>query len=479
MKLRQLLLLSAASLAWGSNAQTTWRMAYGAFAADEGRSIQVTADEEVVVAGSSASFSPGSSDIYLFKLDGDGAMVWSRTIGGPQIERANDLLAISDGGWLLVGSTNDVSGAGGYDGLLIRTDSEGQVLWRRQYGGADWDFFQSGLLLGDGGFALVGQTFSQGTNGDVWLVRTDDQGDTLWTSHYGGPGLDEGWGIAETSDGGLVLAGSRTSANGDLDAYLLKLDAQHVIQWEHVYGGDSLDIARDVVATQDGGYSIVGSTRSFSQYTEHYHARLDASGTLQWQRNWGQVNDQEAFHHVELPIGGFATTGWTTTSGGGGKDMFIHFCDEQGDFLSQRTFGGGDDDAGFAIARMPDGFVACGSTFSYGSGNSDVFVVRTGIDGATASEAVSSFFDPLSAPSLRLVGRPFHYPNPTSGIIGLEGSTAWARMGLFDLQGRELMHWSAPPARIDVSSQPSGTYLLRAIDHAGNMACSPLILNKP
>lgn len=476
---RILCFLFFASLFGNVDAQATWRMAYGAYGPEEGRSVKIANDGNFVIAGSTGSFGSGTSDIYLIKLDGDGVVLWTRTIGGPMIEQANDLVQLSDGGWLIVGSTNDFSGAGGYDGLLIRTDANGNVLWRKEYGGDDWDFFHSGILMDDGGFLMVGQTFSQGDGGDAWIVRTTQVGDTIWTQHYGGPGIDDGGGVVESTDGGFVFAGSLTSGNGDLDAYVVKVDGQLGIEWENVYGGDSLDVARDVILTQDGGYSIVGVTKSFSEFTEHYHFKLDAGGALQWQKHWGQINDQEAYRHIELPSGGFATTGWTTTSGGGGKDMFIFLCDQQGAFIEQHTFGGMEDDEGYSLAKTSDGFIICGATLSYGAGSDDVFVVRADSTGSTTLETVSTYFDPTPVDEVLNERGQTPFPNPSSGIVHLPEGHSYAKLDLFDLSGRVLQFWNKPDSDINVSGFLSGSFYLRATDHDGATTTFPLLLIKP
>ncbi len=453
-------------------------MTYGSYGPDEARGVSMDDDGNIVLSGSTGSFGAGASDIYLIKVDGSGDLLWSRTIGGAMIEKANGLLKMDDGGWLVIGTTNDWSGAGGYDGLLVRTDANGEVLWERTYGGSDWDFFNHGVLCPDGGFLLVGQTYSEGSGGDAWLVRTDDQGDTLWTRHFGGPGIDEGAGVAFTLDGGCILAGSRTSANGDLDAYVVKLDSQQIVQWEYAIGTDSTDFAKDVVATQDGGYSFVGGTDGFSEWHEHYHFKLDAYGSLLWQKHWGQVNDQEAFRHLELPNGDYATTGWTKTSGGGGKDMFLFFCDAQGDFIGQRTYGGLADDEGYALAAIPGGFLVAGTTFSYGAGSNDVFLVRTDTAGYTASELVTEHSDPLSVedqlPEVALLV----HPNPSSGIIHLPMDRIYKAVALFDGSGRMLRSWNGPIAALDLMDVADGYYFLQVKDRAGNLASTPLVLNK-
>ncbi|MGV9011359.1 MAG: hypothetical protein ACOH13_02090 [Flavobacteriales bacterium] len=470
--------LSVTLFAGMGTAQTTWRRAFGAFGPDEGRSVKTMANGHMVVAGSTGSFGAGTSDIYVLELDSYGEPQWSRTIGGPMIEQASALVAMQDGGWLIIGSTNDVSGAGGYDGQLTRTDAQGEVQWQRTYGGVSWDFFHSGAVLPDGGMIICGETYSEGVGGDAWLVRTNESGDTLWTKHFGGEGPDLANSVITTTDGGFAFAGASTGTDGDENAYVVKFDALANVQWTYIYGGDSLDLGRDMIQTQDGGFSIVGATRSFSQWVEHYHFKIDALGVLQWEKHWGQVGDQEAYQHLQVSNGGFVTTGWTTTSGGGGKDMFIFLCDGQGDFIAQHTFGGPEDDEGYALDTIAGGFVACGVTSSFGSGISDVFVVRTDPDASTATENVISYFDPLSIPMQASFTKPFYYPDPTSGMVSLSEPTSWSKMVLFDATGRTMRSWAPPFGTLEFSDLTNGTYFLRGTDSVGQVVTSPLILQK-
>ncbi len=184
---RCLLASLVATLATGSVAQTTWRRAYGALDNEEARVVRVVDGDRFAIAGSTGSFGAGASDIYVLMVDGAGDPVWSRTIGGPGVEVASDMLVLADEGLLLVGTTTSM-GAGGYDGYLVRTDADGAVLWQRSYGGADWDFLHDIRSDGAGGFLLTGQTFSFGPNGgNAWILRVNDQGDDAVVRHSSGP----------------------------------------------------------------------------------------------------------------------------------------------------------------------------------------------------------------------------------------------------------------------------------------------------
>jgi hypothetical protein len=136
--------------------------------------------------------------------------LWSRTYGGDHHDGCNSLVQTANGGFALAGSTSSF-GTGG-DFWLVRTDANGDSLWSRTYGGQDYDYCNSLLQTADGGFALAGVTESFGAGDhDFWMVRTDENGDSLWSRTYEGQDWDECQSLIQTADGGFALAGETWS----------------------------------------------------------------------------------------------------------------------------------------------------------------------------------------------------------------------------------------------------------------------------
>lgn len=439
----------------------TWRKAYGAFGQDQGTVVRWVDDGMILVGGSTGSFGAGSSDIYLLGLDGSGVRQWSATIGGPAVEELVDLVKLPSGDLLLVGNTNS---NGSYDGSLARTDAFGNVLWERTYGSDDWDFFREVLVTGAGELFIVGQSFREELGAEAWVLKVDQQGDVLAEWFYGGEGEQDGRAICEFADG-FVIAGS-TGVAELTDGSLIRIGSDGSETWSRTFGGDSLDVFNDVLVTADGGLSMMGVTHSFSQWEEAYHVKTDADGAEIWYRNWGQVNDQGATKHLELTSGEFISIGYTKTSGGGGKDMFLLKSGTDGGFVFGRTFGGEDDDQGASVDLTDDGFVCAGWTSSYGAGGRDVFVVRTNSSGSTLTEVVGTAFDPLSVAEDRLEAVRI-IPNPTTGefrLDGILGKHAWT---LQDASGRIVGSGSVIDRATITVGLEAGLYLLRVLDHRG------------
>src|SRR5690554_3212846 len=214
ISLVMVLVIASNSFVFG---QETWRRVYGAY--DEERCIAVRAisSTEFILAGTTGSFGSGSSDIYLMNVDGSGNHQWSKTLGSEWIEQARDLRVLPDGGFIIVGTTNN-GDHGGYDALIIRTNSDGDVLWEKSFGGNDWDFFNQVKIVSTGGFILAGQTYSSGEpGGNAWLLRLDDEGEVIWERTLGGSGFHTGMSASEIPDNGFIMVGSLT--DGDTQGF--------------------------------------------------------------------------------------------------------------------------------------------------------------------------------------------------------------------------------------------------------------------
>jgi hypothetical protein len=181
--------------------------------------------------------------------------------------------------------------------LLVAGSATAQLetLWTRTYGGPANDGFRSAVASGDGGFVAVGYTYSYGPGDvNVYAVRTDAAGDTVWMRAFGGDGRDYAYGVCRTLDGSYVIAGYTTSFGaGGEDVYLLKVDADGDVLWSRTYGGAEPDEARAVCAAADGGVVVSGRTESFgSGRSDCYVLKVDAAGDTAWTRVCGGVEGE-------------------------------------------------------------------------------------------------------------------------------------------------------------------------------------------
>ena len=244
---------------------TLWTRTYGGSSGDYGYCVQQTTDGGYIVTGSTSSFGAGSADLYLVKTDDSGNTLWTRTYGGSGHDYARSVQQTDDGGYIIAGYGTSF-GAGGYDFYLVKTDDSGDTLWIRTYGGSSDDFGYCVQQITDGGYIITGSTSSFGAGGDdIYLVKTDADGDTLWTRTYGGSEGESGQSVQQTTDGGYIVAGKTSSFGaGNEDVYLIKTGDNGDTLWTRTYGGTDKDYANSVQQTSDGGYIIAGDTYSFT-----------------------------------------------------------------------------------------------------------------------------------------------------------------------------------------------------------------------
>lgn len=205
-----------------------------------------------------------SFDVYLIKTDASGNALWIRTYGGNSWDQGNSVQQTTDGGYIIAGYAQSY-GAGNGDVYLIRTNANGDTLWTKTYGGTNVDDGLSVQQTSDGGFIIVGETVSFGAgNFDIYLIKTDSNGDTLWTRTYGGTNEDRGESVQETINGGYILLGETKSYGvGNLDIYVIKTNTNGDTIWTKTIGGAVNEWGRSIQQTSDNGYVIGGLTNSF------------------------------------------------------------------------------------------------------------------------------------------------------------------------------------------------------------------------
>jgi len=241
-----------------------WSQAYGGGEGDWGYSVQQTTDGGYIMAGYTLTFGAGSYDVWLIKTDAEGNEMWSKTYGGSSWDYGNSIEQTSDGGYIITGYTGTY-GAGGSDVWVIKTDAAGNEEWDQTFGGSGDDFGYGIQQTSDGAYILAAQTASYGAGlGDAWLIKIDSDGNEVWNQTFGGSADDLGSYVQQTSDGGYILTGYTGSYGaGNWDVWLIKTDDEGNEVWDLTYGGSNLDRGYQVQQTTDGGYVITGWTQSF------------------------------------------------------------------------------------------------------------------------------------------------------------------------------------------------------------------------
>lgn len=312
--------------------------------------------------------------------------LWTKTFGGSGGDMGGCVQQTNDGGYIIVGSTYSY-GTDGADVWLIKTDASGDTTWTKTINGGNDDYGNSAQQTTDGGFIITGSTYpSVNVNPDVWLIKSDQSGDTVWTKTFDGNGADFGWSVLQTTDGGYIITGQTGNiGQGTGDIWLIKTNASGDSMWTKTYGGINEDEGRSVQQTSDGGYIITGYKNGmWWMGREVFLMKTDASGDSLWTKNYLKSNWSGGHSVIINKDGGYTLTGcFRPTQNHDNGDAFLIKTDASGDTTWIKTFGKNGWDFGLSVQQTSDeGYIIAGGIESYND-NKDVWLIKTDASGDT------------------------------------------------------------------------------------------------
>ncbi|MFB6258293.1 MAG: T9SS type A sorting domain-containing protein [Flavobacteriales bacterium] len=481
-----------------------WENNFGGGGEDQVFSIEGNNNSGYIITGVSDSASgdvsgnQGGDDAWFNKLSNTGSLSWERNYGGSGMDGALDVIKLNGGGYFVLGGNASTDGdnpnnIGGLDYWLMELDGSGNLVWDTIYGGSNFDLPHSMRRTDDGGYIICGSSASSGGDlpgnyggSDLWLLKLDSTGAIDWSKHYGGAGDEYPGGVQQLPGGGYLLAGTSDSADGDVsshygqtDVWLLKLDASGNIVWEQNYGGMDREEPEAVGIASDEAYMIVGSTASLSQDVSNNYGsgdawvlKVDSSGTILWERNFGgtypdEGHDIEELSNGEWVVGAMsASSDSDLSSNNGSYDLWTLRLDNSGNIIWKDHYGGpGRDEladleldgvGGFVLGATSD---SAGADVSGNNGGEDYWALRIN-DSTTAIEQASG------AISVKV------HPNPFRKRIRIRFQELQhgIEMALYDVHGQRVYRKRSVKGR-QLSLSPDlekGIYFLRVRTEQGS-----------
>lgn len=467
------------------NGQIAFQKIIGNSNSTYARDVIQVIDTGYVIAGSSTGYGDHSANAFLMKLDSLGNFLWTKTYGGTNIEGAKQVLENTDGTMMLIGHTNSF-GNGGYDIYLVKTDSDGNLIWEKTFGGNDWDFGYSIAPILTGGYIITGETYSFGNgNNDAFLLRLDSNGDSLWMKTYGGAETDVSMSVIQTDTNVLYFAGKTNSKGlGGFDAWIVKTDSSGNILRDTTYGSIADD---DIQAIREFDNStdiwVIGSTDSIysSELTEMYVMRTDSSGMMSWFRLYGGPNMEHGYDIAEEFDNRIILAGETNSYGYGQYDFYISYADNAAYWYDGVNFGSSDVESCRAISVTSDnGYIVVGET-NQGPGITNILVSKVG-PLHTVNSVVTTYFDITEVVEFSFGSGDFSiFPNPSSGMISISNpdNIDFRSLQIMDLQGRCVKSVLDPvnQASFSLSDLENGYYFL-ILEHEMTKTVIPFVLSK-
>lgn len=445
------------------NGDTLWTKTFGGNSYSNGYSVEQTADSGYVIVGNTSIFGNGSFDVYLIRTDNNGNMQWSKTYGGTLDDDGNFIQQTSDGGFIITGATTSF-GAGNHDVYLIKTNVNGDLLWTKTFGGTGDDYGFCVRQTFDGGYLVAGNH----STGGVFLIKTNANGDTLWTKNFvgsGPPHINVGYSLQQTTDNGFIIAG--ISYGNGVDAFLLKIDMDGNIQWSKIFNGSSNDYALSVQQTDDDGYVIGGWSQSYP--VGSYHSMLiktDTNGNVIWSKTFLGGGTSRGYEVLQVNGGGYVFLASASGFGAGNYDLYLVKTDANGNSgCNENDTTASEITPGTAIVS-PAIFISSG-----GTATNPATVVKSGgmVNTLCTTVGVNEDEGSLNIPLEYKLEQNFPNPfNPSTQIHFSLPSAEFVTLKVFDVLGNEvatLMNEEKPTGSYEVefnaSKLSSGIYLYK------------------
>ncbi len=460
---------------------------FGGGSNDVAEEISATSDGGFMLVGSTSSSSWGNTDAYLIKVDSNCNHQWSKAIGGANNDWGYSVKQTFDKGYIVALSTNSY-GKGGYDACLMKRDSLGNFEWTKTYGGNDWDFAYSVVQTYDSGYVFCGETYSNSAGfSDVYIVKTNNAGDTVWTKTMGGTLVDKGNAIIETSDSNLVVAAMRNTSTDSTQIYLIKLKNDGTLLWDSLYGDSLYETAHCVLEASNGDYVVGGSSTSLGSDLSNYILRTDNNGNTIFGKYYNSNGEEEIYSIIEDPYSNLVCAGYTDGFGNGKNDVHVFVVDIAGWWLwRSATYGywGNEKGKSIAIAKKNTfSFAVAGFSDGLGNGLEDALLICLDTVYSGQPSTIDTVVNPipLNIPTLNDGLKIKIYPNPASSSVVLEmpnQANANYSFRLLNILGEELMTVSIKSGSSNVNLEKfvPGMYLVQVVTQNQIISSSKLII---
>ena len=397
------------------------------------RAVIETKDSNFAFVGSTAGWGAVNGDMLLVKTDTSGTMLWNRVYGNEATEEGVSLISLNDNGFVLLGITNE-SPDGDYDLRIIRTNDIGDTIWTRTLGTSSWDIPEEVIALSDGGFLIAANTYAAPhANGTFYLIKLDANGQSVWEHQLNRGFSAQVHGVLEMPDGTIMAGGAGTQTGATQNDFLLcKYSALGDTVWTKYYGGAQEEWIADIALSADLRICLAGNKTQVEGNTREFLITVDENGAIL------NTNDFDSERIIEMQSvyycdfnNSFVFSGDYTSFSLKRASTFRYTV--LLDYLCNLSISDlGSSNATDAISTHNGYMLMTGNYNTIGPGVSSVFVLKSHMDCSFQNTIDVGLADLEETGSSRV------YPNPSQGTFAIELTTAPKSIQLNDVQGRSI-----------------------------------------
>ncbi|ROL58470.1 hypothetical protein D9V84_01715 [Bacteroidetes/Chlorobi group bacterium Naka2016] len=356
-----------------------WAKLYGEDKSDVLHTFLILQDGNVILAGWTNANINQNEDIILVRINEAGTILWQYSYFGDNLDYAQVISPTLDNN-IIVGCHTGSFGAGSSDILLLKVDTDGNIIWQKTYGTYDDNAIASVIPTSDGGFLVGGWSYlGGGRSHDATVFKTDADGNLIWARHYGTKNYEGIKDMIQTSDGNFIFLSVAYSEESNDDIWLVKIDPEGNIIWQKSFGGLENENPSTILR-HNGLYYIFATTNSFSDNASRDFMVMvvDENGDLQWALYYPDDYETTVINANIFKENKFLITGSAIPKSKWNSDILISIIDENGQFEKGMLFGGNESELGYCIKQFKDNWILAGGySYSFSNGNSDIILLRT------------------------------------------------------------------------------------------------------
>ncbi len=443
---------------------------YGGSYYEEGRQIIECAAGGYAIIGTTGSDLQNNTNFYLLRIDEELNCMWSKSLGGIEVEWGYSLVEDEEGNLLLCGYTNSF-GAGAYDALVYKVDAMGEIIWQHTYGGTDWDFAYKIIAHPEGGYLICGKTYSLGNGGsDGYLLHIDNDGNifTEWT--YGGVGDDE---FVDVEVNEFIYLAQNDMLNGNSQPRVLKLNLDGIMM-----SATSFDWGNEanIVALEISQEFIIGLGNVF--HSDNTRQGVISKWNNNFEMEWGLIQpaaDGHEYTAISIADDEFIIAGNTNVFGTGAEDVIFHRREFDSNWTAGPTFGGLENDFVYScLITISSQVIAVGKSNSHsGIESYDLYLIRLQDEVLTPEYYETENYNlgcfSVDIEVVKANGDVFIFGNE-SIKINLDNISY---SNIYDIQGKLILNTSSSFIKTEEISQ--GVYLINSITQNGKKYISKFV----